>query len=50
MDKNKVIFFDTTLRDGEQVPIQVIGLISVPGGQVFIVPPQHEHRKPSIAQ
>jgi hypothetical protein len=33
-----------------QVPIQVIGEGAVPGGQEVAVPPQHAHRKPSIAQ
>jgi len=33
-----------------QVPIHVIGDISVPGGQVLGEPPQQEHKKPSIAQ
>jgi hypothetical protein len=27
-----------------QVPIQVIDDISVPGGQLLMVPPQQEHR------
>ena len=33
-----------------QVPTQVIGAASVPGGQVVTDPPQHAHRNPSIAQ
>src|ERR1700685_1020576 len=33
-----------------QVPIQAIVDIAVPGGQACELPPQHEHRKPSIAQ
>jgi hypothetical protein len=32
------------------VPIQVIGDIAVPGGQECELPPQQEHRKPSMAQ
>jgi hypothetical protein len=32
------------------VPTQVIADIAVPGGQVFVEPPQQPHRKPSIPQ
>ena len=32
------------------MPIQVIGEGAVPGGHEVDVPPQQEHRKPSIAQ
>ena len=31
-------------------PVLKIGDISVPGGQVLADPPQHEHKKPSMAQ
>jgi hypothetical protein len=33
-----------------QVPIQVMGDISVPGGQLLGEPPQQLHKKPSMAQ
>jgi hypothetical protein len=33
-----------------QVPTQVMGEGSVPGGQDETEPPQQEHRNPSIAQ
>ena len=32
------------------MPTQLIGEAAVPGGQEVEVPPQHAHRKPSIAQ